>query len=67
MYNGCILIIDIVNRIINSDLSSDIDECASGSNQCARNADCLNTPASYSCSCHNGYRGDGRVCQGYIM
>lgn len=38
----------------------DIDECASGDHQClGGTATCTNTVGSYSCSCKNGYVGDG--------
>ncbi|KAL0344446.1 UNVERIFIED_CONTAM: Wall-associated receptor kinase-like 1 [Sesamum radiatum] len=35
-----------------------INECKN--NPCDKHATCTNTPGSYSCSCSNGYNGDGR-------
>ena len=43
---------------------TDIDECSTGNNNCARapNGTCTNTIGSYNCSCNPGYTGDGRTC-----
>ena len=41
---------------------SDIDECSTGS-VCHENAECLDTPGSYECTCFSGYTGDGHTCQ----
>merc|ERR1711935_678103 len=40
----------------------DIDECESGTDTCAENADCANTHGDYLCTCHVGYEGSGHVC-----
>lgn len=40
----------------------DIDECAAGLDDCDANASCDNTNGGYSCSCDDGYEGDGRDC-----
>ena len=40
---------------------SDIDECSPGGG-CDENADCLDTPGSFECTCHSGYTGDGDTC-----
>ncbi|GLT65855.1 hypothetical protein SLA2020_382590 [Shorea laevis] len=37
----------------------DINECES-INACADNATCTNFPGSFSCSCNDGYQGDGK-------
>ncbi|XP_035672719.1 IgGFc-binding protein-like [Branchiostoma floridae] len=37
----------------------DVNECASGDNDCDDNAVCSNTPGSYTCACKIGYTGDG--------
>ena len=42
---------------------SDIDEC-SEYNDCHSHADCENTEGSYTCSCRNGFFGDGKNCTG---
>ncbi|XP_048586390.1 uncharacterized protein LOC5504315 isoform X1 [Nematostella vectensis] len=41
----------------------DIDECQSLSNPCHKDADCTNTPGSYSCRCRLGFAGDGQICE----
>ena len=41
----------------------DIDECAEQS-PCDPSATCTNTPGSYSCSCDEGYTGNGTTCSG---
>ena len=40
----------------------DIDECASGVNDCHGSALCTNTVGSFNCSCNNPYTGDGKTC-----
>lgn len=47
-------------------LPSDIDECATGENQC--NQKCNNTEGSYLCSCVDGFRldTDNVTCIGRI-
>ena len=42
----------------------DINECATGQNECHGYALCTNTYSSYVCRCLKGYRGDGRTCEG---
>ncbi|EDO48381.1 predicted protein, partial [Nematostella vectensis] len=39
----------------------DIDECTNAS-ACHVNAACTNTPGSYTCTCKQGYHGDGKRC-----
>ena len=41
---------------------SDIDECAADPNACDSNAKCTNLPGSFSCSCKEGWYGDGFDC-----
>jgi alpha-tubulin suppressor-like RCC1 family protein len=41
----------------------DIDECASGENDCDDNASCTNEPGSFTCACDPGYEGDGTACE----
>ena len=45
-------------------LPLDIDECSLGTSPCDENADCANTDGSYSCTCKQGFTGDGTVCKG---
>ncbi|MEZ4451426.1 MAG: calcium-binding EGF-like domain-containing protein [Nannocystaceae bacterium] len=42
---------------------ADLDECASGKNQCDPDATCTNTPGSYTCACNDGYKGNGMTCK----
>ena len=43
-------------------LSTDIDECERGLDNCDVNADCTNSIGSLSCTCVQGYSGDGVTC-----
>ena len=42
---------------------SDINECE-GPSPCDENAQCANTPGSFTCACNEGYSGDGMTCAG---
>ena len=42
----------------------DIDECKENTDDCDVNADCNNTPGSFTCTCKDGYTGNGRKCKG---
>lgn len=48
-----------------------MDECAASLNQCATAALCVNTVGSYTCSCPEGYVGDGQQngsgCMGKVF
>ena len=46
---------------------ADIDECASDSHDCGDNSQCTNVMGSFSCSCNNGYTGDGKTCTGNLL
>ncbi len=41
---------------------ADIDECTLGVHGCSRNAECVNTEGSYTCSCQQEFVGDGIMC-----
>ncbi|KAM8834561.1 uromodulin-like 1 [Synchiropus picturatus] len=48
---------------------TDFDECASGDHDCSQKADCINSWASYTCVCQDGFtdintQRPGRACQG---
>ena len=43
---------------------SEIDECATGVDNCDVNALCTNTPGSFQCTCIINYSGDGVTCSG---
>ena len=45
-------------------MSSDVDECSAESSPCSENAECANSDGSYSCTCKQGFTGDGAVCEG---
>ena len=45
-------------------LFSDIDECTTNENSCDENAECLNNDGSYTCSCKDGFVGNGILCLG---
>ena len=44
--------------------NSDIDECDDGIDNCHIFAHCSNEIGSFSCSCNDGYTGDGLTCSG---
>ena len=46
---------------------SDIDECSEDSSPCDENADCSNSDGSYSCTCKQGFTGNGTVCEGICL
>lgn len=46
---------------------TDIDKCASSSNDCDANAMCTNTAGSFICDCSTGYEGDGVTCTGKLL
>ncbi len=41
----------------------DLDECALGTDTCDDNATCTNRCGSYTCTCNEGYLGDGFDCE----
>ena len=41
---------------------SDIDECATGTHNCHGVAHCYDNEGSFTCSCREGYTGDGLTC-----
>ena len=44
-------------------IMSDIDECASSTtNKCDSDSTCTNTPGSFTCTCNQGYTGNGTIC-----
>ncbi|PFX16148.1 Fibrillin-2, partial [Stylophora pistillata] len=49
--------------LVNCDMYlEDHDECINENNACDGNAYCINTVGSYSCTCKEGYTGNGRSC-----
>ena len=45
----------------------DFDECSLEPSPCDENADCTNTDGSYSCTCKQGFTGNGSICEGVLM
>ena len=45
-------------------IPSDIDECSADPSPCDENADCINVNGSYSCTCKQGFTGNGSHCEG---
>ena len=44
-------------------LPLDVDECTMKEQNCDENANCENIPAgSYTCTCQEGFHGDGKIC-----
>ncbi|XP_030071921.1 uncharacterized protein LOC115478588 isoform X2 [Microcaecilia unicolor] len=43
--------------------ATDVDECSAGLGRCNEKATCSNTLGSYTCSCNQGYKGDGFTCR----
>ena len=58
----CFFLTGVCFYSITDILLSDIDECSTGS-VCHENAECMDTPGSYECTCFSGYTGDGHTCQ----
>ena len=48
-------------------MSTDINECISGSAECHDNATCSNSDGSYECTCNTGFSGDGIKCISEIL
>ena len=44
----------------------DTDECADETDKCHSSALCTNTDGHYTCTCKDGYHGDGFTCDGNI-
>jgi len=42
----------------------DVDECVVNNGGCSPVANCTNTPGSFTCTCIEGYNGDGFSCSG---
>ena len=53
-----------LNFLFNFSVTSDIDECSADSSPCDENADCTNSDGSYSCTCKQGFTGNGSTCTG---
>ena len=45
----------------------DIDECTDGGHDCHTDANCANSPGTFSCTCKPGYTGNGTSCTGKLI
>lgn len=56
----------IIVHLLHVFTSSDFDECGVG--LCGDNGDCINTPGSFVCICHEGYSlGSDDICTGELV
>ena len=46
-------------------ITVDIDECENGMHNCHLDATCVDTPGNFTCTCNDGYNGDGMNCSGW--
>ncbi len=44
--------------------ATDANECSAGTDNCDANAECANTYGSFTCTCNQGYSGNGILCIG---
>ena len=44
--------------------TADVNECDRGTHSCHQFASCTNTIGNFSCSCLDGFAGDGLTCNG---
>ena len=56
----------LCNCALHFSFKLDVDECSVDSNPCDENADCNNSEGSYSCTCKQGFTGDGVSCSGML-
>ena len=45
----------------------DIDECETGNDNCDVDATCTNIAGNFTCTCNQGYGGDGVSCDGGLV
>ena len=58
--------LNVVRHALVFNVTTDDDECTMGTDNCHANAECTNTPGSFTCACVEGYNGDGVNCQGML-
>ena len=68
IFYGCLVSVNEVIRNIGFDdcilFIIDVNECKNATYPCHANATCNNTEGSYTCTCKDGYFGDGNNCTG---
>jgi len=64
---GCVVCQQCDNiLIITPSVGVDIDECAENNGECSDHAVCSNTEGSFTCSCNDGFTGNGFTCTGTV-
>ena len=48
-------------------LNADVNECSEGVDDCDINSDCADTDGSFSCTCREGYLGNGTFCSSKML
>ena len=47
---------------------TDVNECATGTDNCNLNAICTNTVGNFTCACRNTFYGDGKMsCESKLL
>ena len=70
VYWNTLLVCKVIGRYGNTSyilfISTDIDECVTGSANCMADSSCSNTAGSFTCDCDSGYdeNEDGDACVG---
>ena len=52
------------NKLYRSDFYLEIDECTENIDYCDHLSICANTVGSFTCTCKDGYQGQGNTCNG---
>lgn len=64
MIASCLIVQFLSSYVMEHQItSSDVDECSAGRHRCHSEAECMNIEGGYTCSCRNGFSGDGYYCQ----
>ena len=56
------IIIHVILLLPSIIVTIDVNECVLGEHDCDGNATCYNTDGSFTCSCNEGYYGNGELC-----
>jgi len=60
----CVRLHFLTHHSLTAMAPADINECADDPSPCDTNAQCANSPGSYSCTCNEGFAGSGIFCEG---